>query len=156
MQRFTLKAFHGTCETLLHMATELIRRRLACFLGVIDSGLVGSTNFHSWGTWLNGNSFMGYHESRRCSRESYPESYFSKYSIIRRKIHLIVDGRKHEIPRVLFGAREHRVRAFLKLTAWVCSKKSAIFRADKSPGWPTWWDQREPSEQTVWVCDQAE
>ena len=37
---------------------------------VIDSGLVGSTDFH-------------YHESRRCSRDNFPESYITKYSIRR-------------------------------------------------------------------------
>ena len=36
--------------------------------GVIDSG------------------WKGYHESRRCSRDTYPESYTTKYPSIRRKI----------------------------------------------------------------------
>ena len=35
--------------------------------GLIDSGLVGST------VW------EGYRESRRCSRDTYPESYITKY-----------------------------------------------------------------------------
>ena len=36
--------------------------------------------------WLNGFSFLweGYHERRRCSRDTYPESYIAKYTIIRR------------------------------------------------------------------------
>ena len=41
------------------------------FNPLIDSGLVGSTNFH-------------YHGSRRCSRDTYPESYITKYTSIRR------------------------------------------------------------------------
>jgi len=41
---------------------------------VIDAGLVGSTDL-----------WEGYHESRRCSRDTYPESYITKYTSIRRK-----------------------------------------------------------------------
>ena len=41
---------------------------------VIDSGLVGSTDFH----------WEGCRESRRCSRDIYPESYITKYTSIRR------------------------------------------------------------------------
>ena len=40
---------------------------------VIDSGSVGSTNFE------------GCRESRRCSRDTYPESYITKYTSIQRK-----------------------------------------------------------------------
>jgi len=39
---------------------------------LIDSGLVGSTK--------------GYHESRRCSRDTYPESYTNKHTSIRRSM----------------------------------------------------------------------
>jgi len=45
--------------------------------GVIDSGLVGSTDFH----------WEGYHESRRCFRDTYPESYIARYTNIRRESH---------------------------------------------------------------------
>ena len=31
--------------------------------------------------WLNG-FWEGYHESRRCSRDTYPESYITKYTSI--------------------------------------------------------------------------
>ena len=36
--------------------------------------------------WLNGFSFIweGYHESRRCSRDTYPESYITNDTRIRR------------------------------------------------------------------------
>ena len=42
---------------------------------VIASGLVGSTD--------------GYHESRRCSGDTYPESYITKYTSIRRQSSLL-------------------------------------------------------------------
>ena len=42
---------------------------------LIDSGLVGSTDFHSW---------EGYHESGRCSRDPYPETYITTCTSIRR------------------------------------------------------------------------
>ena len=42
------------------------------------SGLVGSTD-------TRGTSREGYHESRRCSRDTYPESYITKYTRIRRE-----------------------------------------------------------------------
>ena len=42
---------------------------LSCMM---DSGLVGSTDLHS------SHSQEGYHESRRCSRDTYPESYITK------------------------------------------------------------------------------
>jgi len=45
---------------------------------VIDSGLVGSTDSHSL--------LEGFHESRRCSRDTYPESYIIKDSSIRRNV----------------------------------------------------------------------
>ena len=38
---------------------------------VIDSGLVGSMDF-----------WEGYRESRRCSRDTYPESYITKYTLV--------------------------------------------------------------------------
>jgi len=47
------------------------------FNALIDSGLVGSTAF-----------WEGYRESRRCSRDSYPESYITKYTIVRRLIRI--------------------------------------------------------------------
>jgi hypothetical protein len=36
--------------------------------------------------WLNGFSSItqGFHESRRCSRDTYPESYITKYTSIQR------------------------------------------------------------------------
>ena len=37
---------------------------------MIDSGLVGSTDWE------------GYHESRRCSRDTYPESYITEYTLV--------------------------------------------------------------------------
>ena len=37
---------------------------------VVHSGLIG---------------WEGYHESRRCSRDTYPETYITKYTSIRRK-----------------------------------------------------------------------
>ena len=43
-------------------------------LRLIDQGSVGSTDSH----------WEGYHESRRCSRDTYPESYTTKYTSIRR------------------------------------------------------------------------
>jgi len=49
---------------------------------VIDSRLVGSTDFqssHPQGLW------EGYRESRRCSSDTYPESYIAKYTSIRRQ-----------------------------------------------------------------------
>ena len=45
------------------------------YSGVIYSGLACSTNFHS---------SEGCRESKRCSRDSYPESYITKYTSIRR------------------------------------------------------------------------
>ena len=39
---------------------------------MIDSGLVGSTDWER------------YHNSRRCSRGTYPESYITKYTSVRR------------------------------------------------------------------------
>ena len=41
---------------------------------LIDSGSVGLTDFHS--------SHEGYHESRRCSRDTYPESYITEYTLV--------------------------------------------------------------------------
>ena len=41
------------------------------------------------GAWVSGLCFRvyeGYHESRGCSRDTYPESYITKYTSIRRKI----------------------------------------------------------------------
>ena len=40
---------------------------------VIDAGLVGSTDFH----------WEGYRESGRCSRDTCPESYITKYTSTR-------------------------------------------------------------------------
>ena len=48
---------------------------------VIDSGFVGSTDVHS--SLPQGHE--GYHESRRCSRDTYPESYITKSTSIREK-----------------------------------------------------------------------
>ena len=57
---------------------------------MIDSGLVGSTDFRS--SHPQGHE-PEHHESRRCSRDSYPESYITKYTSIRRNIEaLTCDG----------------------------------------------------------------
>jgi hypothetical protein len=42
---------------------------------VIDSGLFGSADLWEW-----------YRESRGCSRDTYPESYITKYTSIRRLV----------------------------------------------------------------------
>jgi len=47
-------------------------------MAMIDSGLVGSTHTHAGPLW------EGYHESRRFSRDTYPESYITKYTSMRR------------------------------------------------------------------------
>ena len=39
--------------------------------------------------WLTKVSWEGYHESRRCSRETYPESYITNYTSIRRLKHIV-------------------------------------------------------------------
>jgi len=50
---------------------------------MIDTGLVGSTDFHaSRDHTLVGPLGEGYHESRRCSRDTYPESYITKNTIV--------------------------------------------------------------------------
>jgi hypothetical protein len=46
----------------------------ALVTGMIDSEMIGSMDFHS----------EGCRESRRCSRDTYPESYINKYTSIRR------------------------------------------------------------------------
>ena len=38
---------------------------------MIDSGLVGSTDF-----------WEGFRESRRCSRDTYPESFITEYTLV--------------------------------------------------------------------------
>ena len=61
--------------------------------GVIDFGLVGSTISHS--SHLQGHEpehHAGYHEGRRCSRDTYPESCITKYSSIRRETCLVEGG----------------------------------------------------------------
>ena len=53
------------------------------FISVIDPGLVGSTNSRGSrveGSHTRGTSWEGYHASRRCSRDTHPESYTIKYS----------------------------------------------------------------------------
>ena len=56
----------------------------ALLLKLIDSGLVGSTDFHSSHPQGHEPLWEGYHESRRCTRDTYPESYITKYTSIRR------------------------------------------------------------------------
>jgi len=54
---------------------------------VIDCGLVGTTDF------------LGHHESRRCSRDTtYPESYITKYTSIRREIRRKSGNWSHSTP----------------------------------------------------------
>jgi len=56
---------------------------------VINSGLVGSTDFHSSHPQGHGPEHReGCRESRRSSRDTYPESYITKYTSIRRKTQL--------------------------------------------------------------------
>ena len=54
---------------------------------VMDSGSVSFTDFGE-----------GYHESKRCSRDTYPESYITKYTNIRRvKSQTVYEGKQHTI-----------------------------------------------------------
>jgi len=62
--------------------------------GVIDSGLVGSTDWE------------GYHESRRCSRDTYPESYITKYTSIRCLYGYFMDRTPFGIRDSGFGIRD--------------------------------------------------
>ena len=47
---------------------------------MIDSGLVGSTEFS-----IHYFHREGFRESRRCSRDTYPESYVTEYILIHEK-----------------------------------------------------------------------
>ena len=52
------------------------------FLITLDRGLAACVESDRLRVgWLN---WEGYHESRRCSRDTYPESYITKYTSIRR------------------------------------------------------------------------
>ena len=58
---------------------ELRRFRWGRIPGVMDSGLIGSTDFlFITSTW----AWEGFGESRRCSRDTYPESYITEYSLV--------------------------------------------------------------------------
>ena len=79
--------------------------------------------------WLNGYSFItstgalweGYHESRRCSRDTYPESYITKYTNVRNRN--VQSGATYQVgpikhcgtARVLYRALQHfRMERFAK------------------------------------------
>ena len=57
---------------------------------------------------LAGSSGRGYHESRRCSRDTFPESCFTKYTSRRRKIltDLLVRANFRRYFRTIFWMRE--------------------------------------------------
>jgi len=53
----------------------IFKAQKSSLVPLIDSGLVGSTHFHAF--------WEGYSESSRCSRDTYPESYITKYTRIK-------------------------------------------------------------------------
>jgi len=77
-----------------------LRYTFGNFGAVIDPGLVGSTDFDSW---------EGCRESRRCSRDTYPDSYVTRYTSIRRK-----RARAHHIGEPKQTATELSVYSFAR------------------------------------------
>ena len=59
-------------SSVLDTRERVLYTRMSMRMSVlIDSGLVGSTDF-----------WKGFRESRRCSRDTYPESYITKYTLV--------------------------------------------------------------------------
>jgi len=77
-------------------------------LPLIVPGLVGST----------GPLWEGYHESRRCSRDTYPESYITKYTSIRRST------------RERQGLRERHLLAKWRSRSFVTPPRSVASRGE--------------------------
>ena len=76
LQCFERPATHEEAGQVLYQETGERRRRVVN-VKVIDSGLSDHT--------LVGPLRERYHESRRCSRDTYPESSNTKYTSMRRK-----------------------------------------------------------------------
>ena len=62
---------------------------MLCRSAILQNCLFFSDDRAIQASFPRGGLWEGYHESRRCSRDTYPESYILKYTSIRRKPHAL-------------------------------------------------------------------
>ena len=85
---------HIRLPTMMHQPSYLLYRAVRARAGGVLARLTVLTDYDRLRVgWLNGPFWKGYHESRRCSRHTYPESYITKYTSIRRLSSGMLDWR---------------------------------------------------------------
>ena len=83
---------------------------------------------------LAGPLWEGYRESRRCSRDTYPESYITKYTSIRRKRSRPSPGIRGRLYPVAFFERATRVANFNSFSYKCCWFQPFLVQMLSSPG----------------------